>query len=96
MTEPKPDPLDEIAARAFPEADHRAARCRAALQQARDPGRAERDKKINALEAVVLGLEGLLAAYRLGSSSRADAALTKLEKARAALAALAAREKESR
>lgn len=36
---------------------------------------------------VILALEALLSAYRLGRQSRADAALTKLEKARAALAA---------
>jgi 2-polyprenyl-6-methoxyphenol hydroxylase-like FAD-dependent oxidoreductase len=42
--------------------------------------------RCKALEDVVLGLEGLLAAYRLGSPSRADAALRKLEKARMALA----------
>ncbi len=41
----------------------------------------------NRKDDVILGLEGLLAAYRLGSPSRADVALTKLEKARAALAA---------
>lgn len=45
-------------------------------------------KRCSALEDVVLGLEGLLAAYRIGSASRADAALTKLEKARMALAQL--------
>jgi len=44
---------------------------------------------------VVLGLEGLLAAYRIGSPSRADAALTKLEKARMALAATPAEQPEA-
>ena len=42
--------------------------------------------RCKALEAVVVGLEGLLAAHRLGSPSKADAALNKLEKARMALA----------
>ena len=42
----EPKTLDEIAARAFPEADHRAVRCRAALQQAYDLGRAEERKAL--------------------------------------------------
>jgi len=51
-------------------------------------------RQCQALEAVVLGLEGLLAAYRLGSPSRADSALAKLEKARMALAQIKLDERE--
>ena len=51
-------------------------------------------KRCQALEAVVLGLEGVLAAYRLGSPSHADSALAKLEKARMALAQIKLDERE--
>ena len=51
----------------------------------------EVEARLARTEDVVLGLEALLAAHRLGSPSRADAALRKLEKARMALADLRVR-----
>jgi hypothetical protein len=53
-------------------------------------------KRCSALEAVVLGLEQLLSAYQLWSPSRAATALTKLEKARMALAQLKVDSKEGK